>query len=667
MVSVRPSLPLLFGLALLAGCAGSTSSNGNTPTPSTSRSTTPPSPDPRVGLKPGLHDAGEAAWNLRVVSETPPAEQFQGVTNSDLAFLGNYAIQGNYNGWQVWDISNPERPSLKTAYVCPASQSDVSVYKNLLFVSGENLAARLDCGTQGVEDTVSTDRLRGLRIFDISDIARPRNVGNVQTCRGSHTHTVLVDPKDKENVYVYISGAAPVRSPSEMPGCVIAANDPNSAQFRIEVIKVPLANPAGAAIVSSPRIFAGLTKPPSHGEAPEDSIAMAKEMADARARGEFIVVVHGQEEVLNPQASAALLDSVVKARGGSGAPTAADSAALRRALPEIVAEVMKEHTAQMPDSNAGPTQCHDITVYPAIGLAGGACGGYGLLLDIRDPANPRRIGAVSDSNFSYWHSATFNNDGNKLLFSDEWGGGSQPKCRKSDKKEWGADAIFTLRNRQQLQFESYYKIPAAQTPQENCVAHNGSLIPIPGRDIMVQAWYQGGVSVFDWTDPKQPKEIAFFDRGPVSGEQLESGGYWSTYWYNGVIVGSEMARGLDIFELVPSGFISENEIAAAKTVKLEYLNTQGQPKLTWPATVSLALAYVDQLERSKGMDAGRVASVRQELARAQKASAAERQATLARLAAQLESEAARTADGTKVRTLADVVKQLGTGPSLAQH
>ena len=664
MASARP-LSLLLGLAWLAGCAGSTSSN-TTPSPSTNRSTTPPFPDPRIGLKPGLHDAGEAAWNLRVVSETPQPKDFQGVTNSDLAFLGNYAIQGNYNGWQVWDISNPRQPKLKTGYVCPASQSDVSVYKNLLFVSGENLAARLDCGTEGVEDTVSTARLRGLRIFDISDIAHPRNVGNVQTCRGSHTHTVLVDPKDKTNVYVYISGSAPVRSPSEMPGCVGAPNDPNSAQFRIEVIKVPLANPAGAAIVSSPRIFAGLVKPPSHGEAPEDSVAMAKELAEAEARGDFIIEVHGEKEVLNPQAATAMLDSIVKARGGSGAPSAADTAALRRALPQMVAEFMKEHEAQMPDSNAGPTQCHDITVYPGIGLAGGACGGYGLLLDISDPVNPRRVGAVSDSNFSYWHSATFNNAGTKLLFSDEWGGGSQPKCRKTDKKEWGADAIFALRNRQ-LQFQSYYKMPAPQTPEENCVAHNGSLIPIPGRDIMVQAWYQGGLSVFDWTDQKHPKEIAYFDRGPVSGQELESGGYWSTYWYNGVIVGSEMARGLDIFELVPSGFITENELAAAKTVKLDYLNTQGQPKFTWPASVSLALAYVDQLERSKGMDGSRISSVRQELARAEKASAGERQATLGRLAAQLESEAAQAGDAAKVRTLADVVKQLETEPSLARQ
>ena len=659
------SLSLALGIVLLAGCARSTSSPTDNPSPAAASSTRPPSPDPRVGLKAGKMDAAEAAWNLRVVSKTPPAKQFEGVTNSDLAFLGNYAIQGNYNGWQVWDISNPRKPNLKTAYVCPASQSDVSVYKNLLFVSGENLAARLDCGTQGVEDSISTDRLRGLRIFDISDIAHPRNVGNVQTCRGSHTHTVLVDPKDQENVYVYISGSGPVRSTNELKGCVtgMPSKDPNSAWFRIEVIKVPVAHPEQARVVSSPRIFNDLTAPPSHGETPEDSAAQAREIAEAKAAGQFVAVVPGEGEfIIPPEHSRMMLDSLVKARNGTGNPTSADSAALRQAIPAMVAAMVGEQ----PDSGSGPTQCHDITVYPAIGLAGGACGGYGLLLDIRDPAHPVRIGAVSDSNFSYWHSATFNNTGTKILFSDEWGGGSLPKCRKTDKPEWGADAIFTLSSSRKMAFQSYYKLPAPQTPQENCVAHNGSLIPIPGRDVMVQAWYQGGLSVFDWTDAKHPKEIAFFDRGPVDPNTLESGGYWSTYWYNGVIVGSEMARGLDIFELTPSGFISQNEIEAAKSVRLEYLNTQGQPKMVWPKTFSLARAYLDQLERSRGLDAARISAIRAELASAEKGSATERRNALARLAAQVEGDMAGAGDRDKVGMLAGVVREMSTVPSLAQ-
>ena len=657
---------LAVGIVSLAGCARSTSSSPDNPSPSSgAASARPPSPDPRIGLKPGLMNAGEAIWNLQVVSKTPPAQQFQGVTNSDLAFVGSYAIQGNYNGWQVWDISNPRKPNLKTAYVCPASQSDVSVYKNLLFVSGENLAARLDCGTQGVEDSISTDRLRGLRIFDISDIANPRNVGNVQTCRGSHTHTVLVDPKDQENVYVYISGSGPVRSSNELAGCVTGMpdKDPNSAWFRIEVIKVPVAHPEQAKVVSTPRIFNDLVAPPTHGETPEDSAAHARQIAQAKSAGLFIAEVPGEGEfIIPPDHSKMMLDSIVKARGGSGAPTSADSATLRRAIPVMVAHMVGEQ----PDSGSGPTQCHDITVYPAIGLGGGACGGYGLLLDIRNPAQPVRIGAVADSNFSYWHSATFNNEGTKILFSDEWGGGSLPKCRKTDKPEWGADAIFSLNSSRKMEFQSYYKLPAPQTPQENCVAHNGSLIPIPGRDIMVQAWYQGGLSVFEWTDPKNPREIAFFDRGPVDANTLESGGYWSTYWYNGVIVGSEMARGLDIFELVPSAFISQNEIEAAKSVKLDYLNTQGQPKLVWPKTFSLARAYLDQLERSGGLEAARISAFRDELTRAEKTSDSERRNALARLAAQVEGAVAGAGDSDKVRTLASVVRELSAPAGLAK-
>ncbi|MGZ8398865.1 MAG: LVIVD repeat-containing protein, partial [Gemmatimonadales bacterium] len=354
-------------------------------------------------------------------------------------------------------------------------------------------------------------------------------------------------------------------------------------------------------------------------------------------------------------------DSMVTARGGTGAPTAADSAALRQSIQAYVDAMVKAHQAEGVDPNAGPTQCHDITVYPAIGLAGGACGGYGLLLDISDPALPVRIDAAADSNFSYWHSATFNNDGNKILFSDEWGGGGQPKCRASDKPEWGANAIFTL-NQRKMQFQSYYKMMAPQTQQENCVAHNGSLIPIPGRDVMVQAWYQGGISVFDWTDPKNPKEIAFYDRGPVDSTEMGNGGSWSVYWYNGVMVSSEISRGLDIFELKPSAFISQNEIDAAKSVKMQYLNTQGQQKLVWPASVGLARAYLDQLERSKGLDGGKIADARKELDRVEKALPAEQRNALIGLAARLEGEVNHSKDATKVRTLSSVVRDLASAP-----
>jgi len=614
-----------------------------------------PAHDPRVGLKAGLWDAAQAAWNIKLVSTTKPSEKFLGSTMSDLAFLGKYAIQGSYDGPQIWDISNPAAPVLKVAYYCPASQSDVSVYRNLLFVSAEANSGRLDCGDAGVKDSVSHDRIRGIRIFDITDITAPKYVGNVQTCRGSHTHTVLVDPKDAENVYVYISGSAGVRSPNELPGCsrLDPSQDPNSALFRIEVIKVPLAHPEQAAVVSSPRIFNDLAAPPRHGEAPED-IAEGKKMAEAaKARGAFVVEFQGQTIVIPDNFAKPMVDSVAKANGHTAA-TGADSTALRAALPDIIAKMFGGGGNNKP---TGPSQCHDITVYPAIGYAGGACGGYGLLLDIRDPAHPLRVGAVADSNFSYWHSATFNNDGTKVLFSDEWGGGGAPKCRATDKKEWGADAIFTIENGKMV-FKSYYKLPAPQTSQENCVAHNGSLIPIPGRDVMVQGWYQGGISVFDWTDAAHPKEIAFFDRGPVDSTRMSMGGSWSVYYYNGEIVSSEIARGLDIFELQPSAFISQNELDAAKTVHLDYLNTQGQPHFTWPASFSLARAYVDQLERSKGLASGKISSTRKALDAAEKASGSARSTALTQLATQLDADASGSSDGAKVQKLSATVKDL---------
>jgi hypothetical protein len=617
----------------------------------------PPNPDPRVGLKPGLWDAGEAIWNLKLVSTTKPTEKFrleQGGINSDLTFLGNYVIQGNFNGFQVWDISDPAHPVLKKDYYCPASQSDVSVYRNLLVVSAESGSARLDCGAQGVRDTVSKERIRGIRIFDITDIMDPKYIGNVQTCRGSHTHSLLVDPKDQENVYVYISGSSPPRSPNELAGCVDESPDknPNSPLMRLEVIKIPLAHPERAAIVSSPRVFENLKLVESHGEAPEDIAAAKAAVAEAKARGEFTAVIFGTERPLPAQFTRPMLDSVVKARGGTGTPTAADSAALRAALPGIIEKMFGGEHDRMTYM-----QCHDITLYPEIGRAGGACEGFGFLMDISNPVAPVRLDAVADTNFSYWHSATFNNDGTKLLFSDEWGGGGGPKCRATDMKEWGADAIYTISNGK-LQFQSYYKMPAAQTSSENCVAHNGSMIPIPGRDIMVQAWYQGGISMFDWTDPKNPREIGFHDRGPIDPARLVLGGSWSVYWYNGLVVSSEIVRGLDIFELVPSQYLSQNEIDAAKTVKMSHANAQDQAKFVWPPSFALSRAYVDQLERSQGLPAGRITAVRTDLAAAEKATGATRRAALERVAGQLDSDARSSSDAAKVRMLAASVRDL---------
>jgi len=469
-----------------------------------------------------------------------------GFDNTDMAFQGNYLFQGNYHGISIFDISDPSKAKLLTAMVCPGGQGDVSVYKNLMFMSVEGANGRVDCGAQGFPPrqpgqqgppAPQKDRFRGVRIFDISDITSPKQVATVQTCRGSHTHTLVVDPKDKANVYIYVSGTSFVRQAEELEGCSggLPDKDPNTALFRIEVIKVPVATPQDAKVVNSPRIF---------GDAATGKIST--------------------------------LDN-----GGS-------------------------HESQRPS----PTnQCHDITVYSELGLAAGACAGNGILLDIKDPVNPKRVEAVNDPNYAYWHSASFSNDGSKVIYTDEWGGGGGPKCRTTDPNIWGADAIFN-RTGNELKFAAYYKLPAAQTDQENCVAHNGSLIPVPGRDLKVQSWYQGGISVMDFTDAAHPIEVAYFDRGPINPERLIGGGTWSAYWYNGHIYSSEIARGLDVLELTPSKFLTQNEIDAAKQVRVAELNVQNQERMVWPRNLTTAKAYVDQLERSNTLSADQVTALR---------------------------------------------------------
>ena len=640
---------LVLASLVLAACA-------RAPKPTTAAS---PATDPRNTLKAGLFDAGEYTSNLRVLAKAQSPKGFLGETNSDLAFTGNYVIQGNYNGPVVWDISNPSSPQLVVAYECPASQNDVSVYKNLMFMSAEAMNGRLDCKPGGVREAVSKERLRGVRIFDISNIREPRLIANVQTCRGSHTHTVLEDPKDKENIYIYVSGSSGIRPKGELEDCSSApSSEANSSRLRIEIIKVPLADPSKAAVVNRANIFAGLTAPKNHGPSDADKA----EMTEAKRKGAFTayIPVMNEEIVLPSQFTKPIIDSITKARNATTA-SAADSAAARPVVEAFVKRMLAAQGMMAPSSEkiSEGSQCHDITVYPSLGLAGGACEGHGLLLDISNPVNPTRLDAVADSNFAYWHSATFNNDGTAMLFSDEWGGGGAPKCRPLDKPEWGANAIFDIvtdaSGKKKLQFRSYYKIPTYQTANENCVAHNGSLIPVPGRDIMVQSWYQGGVSVFDWTDTKNPKEIASFDRGPVDGSRMEMGGSWSVYWYNGHIVSSEIARGMDVAELVPSQYLTQNEIDAAKTVKWEQLNAQGQPKISWPPSFPLAKAYTDQLER-KGCAAGAVTALRAQITAAEKANGAARNTALD--AAVSAAEGARGCDGKKTDLLKKALQDL---------
>ena len=610
--------------------------------------------DPRVGLKAGLYDAGEAIFGLEKLASLPkppgfapgnfipnlqpppppdePLKQGEpphapagtyGSTNSDLAFSGNHVFVGNYNGINFYDIDNPAQVKLTASLVCPGGQGDVSVYRHLLFMSAEAVNARLDCGTQGVPlpagyvppappppapvkpgvepehvrpplPPPNPDRFRGVRIFDISNLSNPRQVAAVQTCRGSHTHTLVIDPNDKDNVYIYVSGTGSVRQAEELSGCVPGDKEnpnPNTSLFSIDIIRVPLAHPELAKIVSSPRIF-----------------------TDAQ--------------------SGAINGLWKRGNHGEGTQTTEDT-----------------------------DKCHDITVYSAIGLAAGACSGNGILLDIHDAAHPVRIDAVSDPNYSFWHSATFNNAGTKVLFTDEWGGGAQPRCRAKDPMDWGADAIFEL-SKGKLKLASYYKMPAVQTETENCVAHNGSLIPIPGRDIFVQAWYQGGVSVMDFTDAAHPVEIAYFDRGPLDGAKSGLGGYWSAYWYNGYIYGSEIARGVDVFKLVPSKFITQNEIDASNQVHYEELNVQNQQKITWPANFVVARAYLDQLTRSNAVPAERTAALNSLFAQVEASHrGAKEVAQLRTEAAALEKDSATAktpADAERMRALAAILRVDGS-------
>jgi hypothetical protein len=597
--------------------------------------------DPRYQLKPGLFDAGEVALGMKHVAFLKKPDTFQitatspddpsvqktlgqmgmsdtskmpkptqlvmaqlAFANSDFAFQGNHLFQGNFYGVNIYDISDPAKTALLTSLVCPGGQGDVSVYRNLLFMSVEMPNGRLDCGSQGFAPdppppaghekerhtpTAQKDRFRGVRIFDISDIRNPRQVAAVQTCRGSHTHTLVVDPNDKDNVYIYVSGTSFVRQPEELAGCSgeTPDKDPNTALFRIEVIKVPVAAPQDAKIVSSPRVF-----------------------IDART---------GALNGLN--------------NGGShdkGHEKAADT-----------------------------NQCHDITVYSALGLAAGACSGNGILLNIKDPVHPERVDAVNDPNYAYWHSATFSNDGSKVVFTDEWGGGLGARCRPTDPNKWGADAIFNLKD-DKLSLAAYYKLPAAQGDTENCVAHNGSLIPVPGRDIEVQAWYQGGISVMDFTDPAHPFEIAYFDRGPIDPKTLVLGGDWSAYWYNGSIYASEIARGLDVFQLTPTKFLTQNEIDAAKAVQVTELNVQNQQKVEWPAQLVVANAYLDQLARSQALPPKQIATLKKAIKGAEKSHLSqEKVAKLKGMTDSLEQSSAASkspADSTRMLALAAILK-----------
>ena len=540
------------------------------------------SSDPRAGLAPGLFDAEEAILNLElVVSQRKPPGFYDpnnpaargaaalkneldeedkpkttqksanalrypmlSFSNTDMAFSDDLLVTGSYHGFNMYQLQDSGIPNLVSSVVCPGGQGDVSIVGDLLIMSVEQTRGRLDCGLQGVSEDISDERFRGIRIFDISDITSPVQVGAVQTCRGSHTHSVVSGPDADGKILVYNSGTSSVRKEEELENCIDGTpGDDRTALFRIDVIEIPVDDPSKSRIIDSPTVFAD----------PETGA-----LAGLWRGGD-----HGDDT----------------------------------------------------QETYRTDQCHDITVFPSANLAAGACSGNGILFDITDPRKPTRIDAVTDAGFAYWHSATFNNDGTKILFTDEWGGGGRARCRAWDPITWGADAIYDIID-QKLEFKGNYKIPAPQLETENCVAHNGSIIPVPGRDIFIQAWYQGGISVIDFTDSTNPIEIAYFDRGPIHEKELLTGGFWSVYYYQGTIYGTEIARGLDVLKLLPSEFLSANEIAAAALAypamgPSKLFNPQQQIPMAWPDMPIVASAYVDQFERAKAMSSVTADNVRQ--------------------------------------------------------
>ncbi|MCZ8205404.1 hypothetical protein [Gemmatimonas sp.] len=586
-----------------------------------SAQTYPSAKDPRTTLKPGRFDAGIAEKNMRLLSTTPKPAQFdtvRGLTfvNSDLAFRDNLVIQANFAGFTIWDIKNPAKPALLSVVRCITSQGDPTIYGNLLFLSAEGAGNRNDCADGGVKDP--KDHMAGVRIFDVSDPKAPKLVKNVQTCKGSHTHTLVPHPKDKNVIYLYVSGQQGARPETELAGCK-NGNDPadvSNSLYQLDIIKVELDRPENARVIPGARIFTGL--------------------------------------------------------GGAGeckqfcAPVDPRFAGRQRQAP----------AEDMPD---GPRNCHDVTAYPAMNLLAASCSTHSIMVDISNPEKPFRIDALSDTNnFQGRHTAAFSNDGKKIIQTDEWGGGTSPMCQASSMIELGGNTVITLDAKKKQSQRAYFKLPAAQSAEENCVSHNGGIIPVPGRDLYIQGWYQGGVSIMDFTDPDKAFEVGYFDRGSIDpprpvdvpsaasagmnrnvrGNGNVIGGSWGAYYWNGLVFSSEMDRGLDILELTPSAELTANEIAAAKLVTFKEYNPQSQPKMVWPAAFVVVRSYLDQLVRGQGLAAARTTAIDAALTAAEQQTGAARAAALRTLATQVDRDVAGAKDGARVRAMAGEIRRL---------
>jgi hypothetical protein len=588
-----------------------------------SAQTYPSKNDPRSKLKAGRFDAETAALNMRLVSFSRKPAQFdtvRGLTfiNSDLAFGTNFVYQANFAGFSIWDITDPTKPVLSSVVQCVTSQGDPSIVGNLLFISAEGAGNRNDCAAGGVQDP--KDHMAGVRIFDVTDRTAPKLVKNVQTCKGSHTHTVVPSPKDKNVLYIYVSGQQAARPETELAGCKNGTDpaDPTNSLYQLDIIKVEIDHPERARVIPGARIFTGLD-----------------------AGGECVQFCAPP----NPR------------RAGNAAP---DESRIQ----------------------TGPRNCHDVTAYPEMNLLAAACSTHSILVDITNPEKPFRIDALTDTNnFQGRHTAAFSNDGKKLIQTDEWGGGTGPMCQESSMIELGGNTIISLDEKKKQKQRAYFKLPSAQSPEENCVSHNGGIIPVPGRDLYVQGWYQGGVDVMDFTDQDNAFEIAYFDRGSISPPALVDvpaaraaeaeaeargvrgggntiGGSWGAYYWNGYIYSSELDRGMDIYELTPSAHLSANEIAAAKLVRFTDYNPQSQPKMTWPPAFVVVRSYLDQLVRGNGLAAARTTAISAALEAAEAKTGAARATALTALAAQVDADVRGAKDGTRVRTMAGEIRRL---------
>ncbi|MBL0940374.1 MAG: hypothetical protein IBJ03_15875 [Gemmatimonadaceae bacterium] len=583
-----------------------------------SAQTFPSSKDPRSTLKPGRFDAEIAISNMRHVSFSPKPAAFdtaRGLTfiNSDLAFGTHYVYQANFAGFTIWDIKDPAKPVVMAAVRCTTSQGDPTIYGHLLFLSAEGAGNRKDCGDGGVKDP--KDHMAGIRIFDVSNPREPKLVKNVETCKGSHTHTLVPSPTDKNIIYLYVSGQQGARSEASMPGCKNGNDpkDPTNSLYQLDIVKVYLNAPEKSVVIPGARIFNDL--------------------------------------------------------GGAGE-------CARYCLPPNPNRGTRPQPAEnMPE---GPRNCHDVTAYPEMNMLLASCSTHSILVDIKNPEKPFRINAMMDTNnFQGRHTAAFSNDAKKLIQTEEWGGGTGPMCQASSMQQLGGNTIISLDAQKRQTQRAYFKLPSAQAAEENCVAHNGGIIPVPGRDLYVQGWYQGGVNIMDFTDADNAFEIGYFDRGSINpprpvdvpaaaaaaaagvrGGGNTIGGSWGAYYWNGLIFSSELDRGMDILELTPSPQLSANEIAAAKLVRYEQFNPQSQPKYVWPAAFVVVRSYLDQLVRNQGLAADRTTAIDQALDVAEMKTGLARGQALTALALQVDKDAVGAKDSARVKTMAAEIRRL---------